>query len=367
MKVAVITRHAVTNYGSLLQAFATQQVIERLGHTCQIIDYIRRDESCLQREKTSLKRKPEWNHNVIKRMVYLTLRQPESLASEKKFETERSKYLNRSRRYRSLEQLSADKPIADIYMTGSDQVWGPVGNGSYDSTYCLSFTDVRDKRVAYAASFGRADMVPGEKEYFKKWLSRYDCISVREDSAVEILNEMGVSAVQVLDPTLLLDAGFWLQFTSPVREKEYVLAYQLHNDKRLGTYALRVAKEMGLPLIRVSASFHQISREGKLVWCPAADEFLSYIRHAACLITDSFHGTVFAISFHTPFVEILPNNNTGTRSRSILKMINLSDRILEDDKDTALAQRKLDFLSADQILADNRKQSLQILSQMLEY
>ena len=91
MKVAVITRHAITNYGSLLQAFATQQVIESLGHECEIIDYVREDESYTQHEKTLLARKPEWNRNPIKRAIYLALRQPESIASGKKFEAEQSR------------------------------------------------------------------------------------------------------------------------------------------------------------------------------------------------------------------------------------------------------------------------------------
>ena len=188
MKVAVITRHAITNYGSLLQAFATQQVIENLGHECEIIDYVREDESYTQHEKTLLARKPEWNRNPIKRAIYLALRQPESIASGKRFEVEQSKYLHLTRRYTSSEQLLKDKPIADVYVTGSDQVWGPVENGTYDSSYCLSFTDKADKRIAYAASFGRTEMTENIEAYFKKWLSRYRYIGVREDSAVSILS-----------------------------------------------------------------------------------------------------------------------------------------------------------------------------------
>ena len=83
MKVSVITRHAITNYGSLLQAMATQRVIEELGHNCEIIDYIREDESYSQHEKTLLKRKKEWNRNPIKKGLYLAIRQPESIVRNK--------------------------------------------------------------------------------------------------------------------------------------------------------------------------------------------------------------------------------------------------------------------------------------------
>ncbi len=366
MKVAVITRHAITNYGSLLQAFATQQVIEELGHTCEIIDYVRNDESYSQHEKTLLARKPEWNRNLIKKVMYLALRQPESIASGRKFEVEQSKYLHLTKRYASSEELLEDKPIADVYMTGSDQVWGPVENGSYDSSYCLSFTNDSDKRIAYAASFGRTEMTSEIENFFKKWLSRYRYIGVREDSAVSLLNKMGIDSVQVLDPTLLLDSMFWSKIAKPIKEKKYVLVYQLHNDKRVGTYAAQVAKTRGLPLIRVSTSFHQISREGKLIWCPEIGKFLSYIKNAECMVTDSFHGTAFAINFNTPFVEVLPNNKTGTRNVSILQMTGLSDRIIKDYTDTALAWREIDFLSSNRILKKERENSIHTLKRMIE-
>lgn len=366
MKAAVITRHGISNYGSLLQAMATQQVIEDLGHTCEIIDYIRNDESYMQHEKTLLKRKPEWNDNPVKRMMYLAVRQPAGIAAGKYFEKAQKKYLHLSKRYTTWEQLDRDRPKADVYITGSDQVWGPVENGSYDSSYCLSFTEESDRRIAYAASFGHTDMTPELENYYKKWLSRYESIAVREDSAVEILRNMGIQAVQVLDPTLLLDASYWSRYTQPIREGKYLLIYQLHNDRRLDEYAEKAAASTKLPLIRISASLHQISRKGKFVWLPETGQFLSYIKNAECLITDSFHGTAFAINFHTPFVEVLPDNNTGTRNMSILKMTGLTDRILTNVNDTALAERKIDYTEADRILADKRKESLGILRSMIE-
>ena len=366
MKAAVITRHGISNYGSLLQAMATQQVIEDLGHTCEIIDYIRNDESYMQHEKTLLKRKPEWNDNPVKRMMYLAVRQPAGIAAGKCFEKAKKKYLKLSKRYTTGEQLVRDRPKADVYITGSDQVWGPVENGSYDSSYCLSFTEESDRRIAYAASFGHTDMTPELENYYKKWLSRYESIAVREDSAVEILRNMGIQAVQVLDPTLLLDASYWSRYTQPIREGKYLLIYQLHNDRRLDEYAEKAAASTKLPLIRISASLHQISRKGKFVWLPETGQFLSYIKNAECLITDSFHGTAFAINFHTPFVEVLPDNNTGTRNMRILKMTGLTDRILTNVNDTALAERKIDYTEADRILADKRKESLGILRSMIE-
>ena len=365
MKIAVITRHAITNYGSLLQALATQVTIEKLGYECEIVNYIRKDESYKNHEKTLLKRKTKWNRNPIKKLVYLLLRHPESCLAGKKFECEQNKYLELSKLYVSQDELMNDRPYADVYMTGSDQVWGPTEDGSYDSSYCLSFVPDSEKKIAYAASFGHTDMTEELCSYYKKWLRRYEHIAVREDSALNFLNTIDIEAQQVIDPTLLLTREEWEKYVGEKIEKKYVLVYQLHNDKRLGEYAQKVAKEKGLPLLRVSASLHQITRPGKFIWCPSIKNFLSYVKNAECMITDSFHGTAFAINFNTPFVEVLPNNNTGTRNMSILRLTGLSNRILKDD-DVNLAMTTIDFSETNRILEKKREESIEILKHMLE-
>lgn len=363
MKVIILTRHAIINYGSLLQAMATQQIIKDLGCECQIIDYIRADENYFNQEKTLLKSKASFCNNFFKRIVYLALRQPESIIAGKRFAKMRKKYLNTTRLYSDIEQLQKDKPVADIYMTGSDQVWGPVMDGTYDSAYCLSFTADGDRRIAFAASFGRTKFTQETEEFYKKWLSRYEAIAVREDSAVQLLNTWGMQAKQVIDPTLMLDSAYWGKLTTDSKKK-YILVYQIHNDKKLDSYAKAVAKKYKLPLVRVSPSFHQIVRGGKFKFCPDMSYFLSYIKNAQCLITDSFHGTAFALNFNTPFVEILPGE-TSTRNMSILRLTGLTDRILLDKNDLELAMKPIDFTFANKVLEEKRQEGLHILSEML--
>ena len=366
MIVDVITRHAIINYGSLLQAIATQRIVEQLGHDCKIIDYIRDDENYKEREKTLLKNKPFWNKTLVRRLVYLALRMPEGYFTGKRFEKERNKLLKMTRRYTSLDELQQDLPKADIYMTGSDQVWGPVECGEYDYAYCLNFTRDMDKRISYAASFGRTEFRQDVIDNYKHYLSRYAHVSVREKSALEIMESLGIHSEQVLDPTLLFGKDFWKQFFKPIKNKKYVLIYQIHNNPVLGEYAKGIAKEMGLPLIRISASLSQLIRPGKLVYCPSIGEFLSYIDNAECLITDSFHGTAFAINFNTQFVEVLPNNNTGTRNISILEMTNLSGRIVNNLNDVSVAMEKIDFSKVNEILYKNRNESIDCLKKMIE-
>ncbi len=363
MKVDVITRHAITNYGSLLQAYATQKVIEELGYECEIVDYIRSDEAYQNHEKTLLRRKNNWNSNVLKRALYLLVRQPESIIAGKKFERERKKYLNLSRRYSSKEEIAENPPVADVYATGSDQVWGPTEDGTYDSNYCLSFVGDA-KKIAYAASFGHTEMTDELCDYFSKFLKSYSYITLREDSAVKIVESLGLSAKQVLDPTLLFEKKFWENIVQRPKIDDYVLVYQLHNNNRLNKYAEKVAKKKKLKLIRVSASLHQITRPGKMIFCPNIAEFLGYVKCAKLLITDSFHGTAFAINFNTPFVEVLPNNNTGTRNISILTLTGLSDRILKEEG-IAIEDTPIDFTYANQILDSERMKSKKLLKEMI--
>ena len=372
MKVSVITRHAITNYGSFLQAYATQEIIESLGYKCEIIDYVRTDEEYKNIEKTMLKFKPNWNSSWIKRGVYRLLREPDSIVAGKRFEKYRNEYLHLSNRYSTGVDLKNNPPEADVFFTGSDQVWGPIGADSFDECYYLSFVEDDRKKFSYAASFGKYDKQGKLDDEICALLKRYNKILVREDSAVEIINDIGLKAHQVLDPTLLLSREYWIDKIRCVTHqrkysnRRYILIYQLHNNNKLNHYACELSKRKGLDLIRVSPSFHQITRVGKLNYCPDPFIFLRLVSEAECLITDSFHGTAFAINLNTPFIEVLPDNGTSARNVSILKVTNLADRILERYDDYELFDKTIDFKAVNEIIIDERNISLNILKNMLK-
>ena len=146
---------------------------------------------------------------------------------------------------------------------------------------------------------------------------------------------------------------------------KYVLVYQLHNNPALSKYAVRFAEHVGLPLYRVSPTFHQIRRGGKFIYLPDLPDFLSYIKNSTYFITDSFHGTAFALNFNRQFIEILPNNKTGNRNQSILQLTRLQDRIVTDDADCSISERTIDYERVNDILRKERIRSLGILKQLL--
>ena len=371
MNVKVITRHSPSNYGSLLQSIATVKTIEGLGHDCSIIDYQRPDERGLKGVLTQVNCKAGFG-NPLKKLAYIAIRYPIEKFALVRFDRMRKKYLKMTSRCSSHVDLK--KISADAFITGSDQVWGPMMNGVYDSAYFLQFVGKDARKLAYAASFGKTKFDESTVVAYKKMLSEYDKIAVREKSAVSLLEEWGLNNClgQVLDPTLLLDMSQWTNLLikkndfDKYKDLKYILVYQIHNDPKLSGYAKRLAKHTGMELLRVNPMLHQALRGGKFICSPDLSEFLSLVANASCIVTDSFHGTCFSINFGKQFIEILPNNATGTRNQSILELTGLSDRILCDFNDYSLVDKVIDYSKVNELLEVERRKSLEVIRSMIQ-
>lgn len=366
MDVALITRHAVFNYGSLLQTVATRQCVENLGHRCTVIDYCRRDEDYRRIASVLLQKNPRWNRNGLTRLVYKAVQSPKFHLMGRHFDKLREGLFPLTAHYDSEEALRFNKPKADVYMTGSDQVWGPIGGADYDGAYFLSFTEDADRRVSYAASFGKATLDSGLTETLKALLSRYDTITVRERSAAQVIKDMGIPVRQVLDPTLLLPGSYWDNMITDSFPEKYILVYQLHSNEDMLRYAYALAEKTGLPLVTMSSTAQHLVKKGsRHVFLPSLSQWLGYIKNAAFMVTDSFHGTAFAINFGTQFVNVLPKG-TATRNQSILELTGLQDRVVTDYGDFSCFDRVIDYQKVHQILEENRKDSLNLLEGMLQ-
>lgn len=364
MKINVITRHAPRNYGSLLQSIATIKVLDSLGFDSSIIDYQRKDERGMNATYTQARMK--YGSNLIKILLYLFVRFPMEYISQCRFDKMRNYFLRMTKRCSNKDELRMLD--ADVFMTGSDQVWGPVIDGKYDPSYFLEFVDQKKKKIAYAASFGKTLFDANVIDEYIEFLRKYNHITVRENRAHELLNEWNVPcAGQVLDPTLLLNSDQWSEYIKeePNIKGPYVLVYGIHHNSRLDKYAINFAKEVNLPLIRVSPALHQFYRGGKFIFCPSLSKFLSLIKNAAYMVTDSFHGTAFAINFNTQFIEVLANTGTASRNQSILQLTGLTDRVLIDDADFSFSKEMIDFSNANQTLKQEREKSLEMLKNII--
>lgn len=180
-----------------------------------------------------------------------------------------------------------------------------------------------------------------------------------------IVNRAGYEATQILDPTMIFGGDRWRKQLLPIHEKGYVLLYQLNANHEIDEYAKQFADKAGLKLLRVSVEAHNCMRVGKFKLCLSPFKFLSYIANAEYMITDSFHGTAFAIMFNRQFVEVLPEEKIA-RNLSVLKQFGLEDRILNSLSDFSYINQKIDYLVVNKKLKESQELAAQKLKEMMD-
>lgn len=362
--VGIITIHKINNYGSVLQAYALQTICEKLGYLAEIIDYDFPNSFHSNNEYAaacdSTPNEPTWikllYENALKRQhkrigVFVAKRQHLS-----------------ERRYYSPEELLANPPKYEIYITGSDQLWNPRHcNG--DPAFMLNFAPNEALKISYAASIG-ADNIPYElRPLYEKLLSRYAHISVRENSGVEVIkNISGKIADVVLDPTLLLDSDQWNEIAYPKRlfKKKYVLCYLLNYTFNAFPYVDELVryfqKQTGYEIVRVARPPQQLKlRHTHYRVGASPEEFLALVRDAEMVLTTSFHGTAFAINYGKPVFTVVKDKRLADDSRQVNLMHNmgLDDNVLSlnegmprvesSEYDTVSSQKRLEFLRCQSI------------------
>lgn len=361
MKIAVITMHAVKNYGSALQAFATQQVLCGLGYETEIINYIRKKniDSNLIDVWTS---KEKGIRKIAKRiLMYPTIKKWISV-----WGNYLQTYIHLSAvTYTELNDFSVTPVQADILCTGSDQVWNSGWNDGVEYPFYLSFAGDKTPKISFSASFGKDKLDEKEIEIVKPLLQKYDYLTVREKSAVSILNNIGIKNVSfTLDPTLFLTKEQWKKHMKKSKTDEpYIFVYQLNRSKSFDKMAVRFAKSKKMKLVRLCLRYDQIILPGRKRFIPEIREFLSLIHNADYVITDSFHATAFSINFNKQFFSVLPQMY-NCRLKDFLGIFNLENRIVSSFSDFESAGM-IDYGKVNTILDDERKKSMEHLKYAL--
>lgn len=362
MKIGVITLHRAENYGSVLQTFALQYKLNELGHEVDILDYHPErytNSGWLKRLKG---KSPKFNNPFIllaaKILIY-----PSYLRKEKIFEAYVNKYLNlhptKFATNEDAKNLSFDE---DAFCTGSDQVWNSHWNECVEKALFLDFVPKGKLVFSYAASIGLSELPKDEVDITSKLLNKYEYLSVREDSGVKILNNLGrKDAVQCLDPTLLLSKEEWNKYTNDkFKGKNYILTYNLHHDVEIDKLANELSRKYDLPVWNISYNWHDIIRKGHLCWCPPVEDFLGLIKHAKFVIADSFHATVFSLVFERQFVTITPEI-ASSRISSILNLLGIGERNQNKFIDTSMMEKAIDYKTVKYKLAEEQKVSIDFL------
>lgn len=338
MKIKTITCHNVYNYGAILQAYALQRFLEDNGHEVEIIDYAPRYHS------NSSWNIPE-NSSVYKlaskfiviHLLYALHRFINKIRNVntsrlKKFDDFTAHYLHvTSHKYKNYEDILRNPPLADMYIAGSDQIWNPIGKTGLDPAFYLNFGGSGIKRISYAASFGVSQISVNDQSIIKKYISKLDSISVRENTGIKILKELGVhNAIRVLDPVFLLGKNAWLSLLSTVDKLEktnYILVYDFfQDDEYIKDMAFKIKKKFGYKIVSVNDN-GMLPYADRNISDASPLEFLSLINNAKVVVSNSFHATAFSIILNKDFYTypVLRHNNES-RMIDLLNEFGLIER-----------------------------------------
>jgi len=355
MKISIITCHDVYNYGASLQAYALQEYIKSLGHEVTIIDYkpngdARYDfwtipNSCRILDLTQ-------KYKIVA-FLYCLYRAPErfyTIGRKKPFARFKKDFLSCTNLYKNVEELRREPPIADVYVAGSDQIWNTVLSNGKDPAFYMDFGDEYVKRISYAASFAIPAIQTEFKPFVKEMLSHINCISVRERTGKQIVNDLGFEAEVVCDPVFLRNKSQWEEIIHqrPIVKSPYVLVYDLYSrDPQIEKAARKVSNQLGLKIVSVNA-FIRKNYADKNINNAGPLEFLNLIYYSKYIITDSFHASAFAVIFHIPFVVFqIKKSNNSSRISDFLEEIHLAGQ-LNSEK----VSSDLNFDESDELLRD---------------
>ena len=297
MKIGIITLPITNNYGAILQTYALQICLKRIGLQAVLIDYTPRSKSVIKRVLS-----------LIKKKFF-----PSQLRKKNHFFDENITTTGIVERL-SPKVIRQNK--IDMVVVGSDQVWRPKYIYRIEDMYLDFLKNFSIKRIAYAASFGVDvwEYTPKQTVKCAKLARMFDAISVREESGVNLCQEhLGVDATWVLDPTLLLCKDDYCDVCKdiPVSKKKFLAAYILDKNDAVRTQCESIAAEQGFSL-----KFFEAGTSATL----SIPEWLAMFRDASYVITDSFHGTVFSIIFGKKFKCLYNKSRGSARFDSLLKL-----------------------------------------------
>ncbi len=333
MKIGVITFHWASNYGAVLQTYSLVNYLKKeVGADVKVIDY------CPKNQEISL-------FNSVKvRKPQIIAQKLKELRREKKIKSFRKK-LPLTKRYYLNQQLKEEPLDLDYVLTGSDQIWNPSflmwGERGKAPTYYLDFVDGNTKRLSVSASFG-CHFLPEEcQNIAKPLLEKFEGISVRENTGIEILSSMGINdATVTADPTSLITREDLMELCGV--EDSYA-------KNRVSTFILREQEDKTKELISSICSVLSDEKPVDIDYL-SMEDWLAAIRDSRFVVTNSFHCVMMCLKLHTPFCVILENgkrSGMNDRFTTLFNKLNLTERMITSTDDIQTIKKEIDFDSVD--------------------
>lgn len=365
LKIGVVTYFDGLNYGAVLQAYSTFSMLRELGHDTVMIRYSNTD-------------KPQfpWTRLFRFRSPTGLVANINEFARQNKFLSFRP-YFKKTRRYSSVDDLNNDPPDVEALICGSDTIWSPrnfAKTKTFDPYWFLGFGGDDVGRIAYAPSFWRGAPLEFLKA-IRPCLDRFDAIAVREEEHAKILSDfLGRHIPCVCDPAILYGAEGMNRIINETTPKESDC-----QEEYALVYPLTIWKTRDVPFYR---ELNKVFCQTKIIGChwplrvcgspviPNPGGFLRLIRGSRFVVTSAFHGTVYAVLSHRPFVTLgWQEEGQNVRMRNFLSKIGLSDRFLVEN-DVDAFRRKLaepiDWAAVDEKIAAWRAESMAYLKESLE-
>lgn len=345
--LAIVTY--TVNYGTYLQAFATQTAIRNLGYDTEIlnIDSVIDDVSKARKKYflsqiLNVAEVKSYSHTIaaiVAKKINPKYRKY-ILAREKSFKEFHDKYFEIGPICNSWEGLANHCREFSSVVVGSDQLWRPANIAG--NFYTLNFVPDSINKISYATSFGLKEIRKSQKNVAKQFLSRINYLSTREESGAKIIKTVtGREAKVVCDPTILLSKDSWEKYISstPIVDGKYIFVYLLSSNKEHRKYVKEISKKTGCKIVGVLHGSGYIHGDENFVDEYPTEvgpfEFLSLIKHASFVFTDSFHGCVFSILLEKEFYAFKrfsdkDKMSTNSRVTNLLSRFGLEARIIED-------------------------------------
>lgn len=359
MKVGIVTFSSAHNYGAVLQAWSLQTYLQKLGYDVDIVNLRPIEIDNVYAMKRILKKMPQTR---MGRMIYRREYRLECRRNKKKyirfknFEQFIKNDLHTTKMYRSVDELRNADLKYDILIAGSDQIWNSGIPKKIDSAFFLDFGGEKVKRISYAASIGAARIPEDEFELFRHHLKRFDYISVREENAkasVEKLTDKPVDLVA--DPTFLLEQADFDRLKEDFSVKgKYIYVHNVHlniEDEALDAVVTQLAQQTGLPVVTNREDSNYPNEIKKKFMSGKPSEFLGVIANAEYVVTNSFHATVFAITYHRKFITV-PHFSNPDRMIYLLQQLGLSNHLIDS---ASKVPADLSTLDADYAAVEDKK------------
>lgn len=369
MKIGILTFHFVHNNGAMLQCWALQNQLTKMGHDVMVIDY---------RPLYHAKKYSAWKRPFLEDKDKDTLSKLRILASNYRYFTrkKRAKEFNKFEDNFNLtfkiSDISECKKLDiynfDLIICGSDQIWNPkLTDGKFDPVYFAKIPGFKGKKIAYAISSGESDL--NQKcEEIKEMTADFAAVSARENNTSNQLKNI-VNPIPVLtvpDPTLLLDADQYKKITSKIKHSNYILVYKLEDSPILNKTVEKLAHESGLRVINISPTELLSSVENEWIKNVGPNAFLGFISGAEAIVTNSFHGTVFSIIFQKK-VFVVPHSTRNERLSNLLTELKATDLFVYDEKDICSVQDKhVDYLQIESNIKRMRKNGIEFLESFIK-